>query len=1013
MANLFGDKPRADNEQDNLDPGQQAFNNTVNGLHKTESRGNYTPTDSDDGSTDEQAGEAPQDSRKDVEKREGVADQSLYNEDPIGKGDRLDGKMNGKRWNKLAPTGLVGLLIAAVGAGTLVAIPSSILVMMERVLTNNGTHDVRANSTMGRARIGGVFSPLRDAACSSSIRCKVASMSSKEITRWSAQSGVHIEEGRSVFGRKIVTSMNIDLPDGKTLKITNAKEFTSALANNEYFRNLNYKVQHPRAAYFISASSKFKSVLKKYKLSLKNPFSTAKPGASKEEQTKAYGADIDKATGAETGGDSESRIKAKIEKVKAKVSATHEALRTSVTNKVAKAVGGPAGLGSIACTLYTVQKATLTTVKISYYTDLMRFFLPFMIAAGEYMEDQKVSPELMTYLGDRLTWYQSAETATTPEEKAKIGLTATDSQGFQAALYGDYGKLTDFTKNYVPWWTLQAAAASDIVKTFENAIGKDKIHDACYASKWLSYLGAANITAIATIGGCKLADIVANDACSKTVMKGFQWIVDQGMDGVYERMENFVLDSDLKGVDLGNAIAAGIGLFLMEKDRGSGLKPATTVAAVNSYLSITNTSYQQDLLAEKEDAKSNPFNTDNQYSFASNLLASLTPYKTSQQTGFSIATNYISVLANSFSSLTNTTTNAGYFQPIESVDNANSLNSMTATGNADGSGRSCQDADMNDSGFLCDWTGRSIDIVGADAIKWAGQMEDGDITSWNDTVDYMENNGYIDKDGSGRPVGYEKYNSNPNPDSYKEDPYENQYLMYKAYCTNDRVYPLGTTMTAPDDDNGNADNMGWFTGAKCGGNDVEGKHIGSDFDNMLNRFFFYYNMCETQLGIADENQKCWEDTPDATPLASLQSDGEWGCPVDPNKGGVMTQGPHDIGNGTASGVDYNYGYNTTGPIYAVRSGVVTQAGPASGYGNWVMIEHDENGKKISSYYGHIAASGILVKVGQQVKKGDHIADIGAGIVGSSTGPHVHAGLKMDPQATPQDYETRFMAACKK
>jgi murein DD-endopeptidase MepM/ murein hydrolase activator NlpD len=73
------------------------------------------------------------------------------------------------------------------------------------------------------------------------------------------------------------------------------------------------------------------------------------------------------------------------------------------------------------------------------------------------------------------------------------------------------------------------------------------------------------------------------------------------------------------------------------------------------------------------------------------------------------------------------------------------------------------------------------------------------------------------------------------------------------------------------------------------------------------------------------------------------------------------------------------------PIVAVGDGVVVEAGPAAGFGMWVVIRH-ANGDY--SIYGHMYR--YYVKVGQHVRAGQHIADIGAN--GFSTGPHLHFGV---------------------
>ncbi|MEC3951759.1 peptidoglycan DD-metalloendopeptidase family protein [Nocardia sp. CDC153] len=70
------------------------------------------------------------------------------------------------------------------------------------------------------------------------------------------------------------------------------------------------------------------------------------------------------------------------------------------------------------------------------------------------------------------------------------------------------------------------------------------------------------------------------------------------------------------------------------------------------------------------------------------------------------------------------------------------------------------------------------------------------------------------------------------------------------------------------------------------------------------------------------------------------------------------------------------------PIYAVADGTVLEAGPASGFGMWVRLLHDDGTVTI---YGHIDTA--TVSQGQRVLAGDQIATVGNR--GFSTGPHCH------------------------
>jgi murein DD-endopeptidase MepM/ murein hydrolase activator NlpD len=70
------------------------------------------------------------------------------------------------------------------------------------------------------------------------------------------------------------------------------------------------------------------------------------------------------------------------------------------------------------------------------------------------------------------------------------------------------------------------------------------------------------------------------------------------------------------------------------------------------------------------------------------------------------------------------------------------------------------------------------------------------------------------------------------------------------------------------------------------------------------------------------------------------------------------------------------------PIYTPEDGVVVQAGPASGFGLAVAVQH---GDGAITLYGHV--NQMFVSAGQVVSAGEQIAEVGNR--GQSTGPHLH------------------------
>lgn len=90
--------------------------------------------------------------------------------------------------------------------------------------------------------------------------------------------------------------------------------------------------------------------------------------------------------------------------------------------------------------------------------------------------------------------------------------------------------------------------------------------------------------------------------------------------------------------------------------------------------------------------------------------------------------------------------------------------------------------------------------------------------------------------------------------------------------------------------------------------------------------------------------------------------------------------PFTGANAMHEGVDYMVEAGTA--IYASAGGVVAYADSHPQYGNMVEIDH---GNDIVTRYAH--ASKLLVKVGQVVRRGDKVAEVGS--TGRSTGNHLH------------------------
>lgn len=104
------------------------------------------------------------------------------------------------------------------------------------------------------------------------------------------------------------------------------------------------------------------------------------------------------------------------------------------------------------------------------------------------------------------------------------------------------------------------------------------------------------------------------------------------------------------------------------------------------------------------------------------------------------------------------------------------------------------------------------------------------------------------------------------------------------------------------------------------------------------------------------------------------------------------ESPYGHGGEMHGGIDIMGRYGA--PVAASGDGEVIFAGRDSGYGGLVVVAHPGD---IRTLYAHLST--VYVRVGQTVRRGQHVGAVGAS--GRATGPHLHyevrvAGVPVDP-----------------
>jgi murein DD-endopeptidase MepM/ murein hydrolase activator NlpD len=106
------------------------------------------------------------------------------------------------------------------------------------------------------------------------------------------------------------------------------------------------------------------------------------------------------------------------------------------------------------------------------------------------------------------------------------------------------------------------------------------------------------------------------------------------------------------------------------------------------------------------------------------------------------------------------------------------------------------------------------------------------------------------------------------------------------------------------------------------------------------------------------------------------------------RGHMVTSGFGDRAGGFHWGVDFGRTGGSGGmAVHAVQGGTVVMVGPASGFGQWVVLDHPTADGSGTTVYGHVIPE---VRLGQRVEAGQRIGHINPDSrTNGGVAPHLH------------------------
>lgn len=1002
-------KPTSD---DSLNPGDRFYRKELIG-------GNKEYKDAHGDTVQRNYNADKEDSRKALEEKENDGD-SFYKrhsgskDNPPQKNRISTGRLIGR----LGPGGgIVSLLLFAiigVGGGTTI-LSSSLLINIKEIFHNDRADATRTHLFFSKAMISKSIG-YKGAGCGTvAIKCRMGTISDKERLRYERAGfkikGELVSTNGKVAGKyespekynsnnkdsnknSRYIAKEITFPDGKTVN-TGDGFFKYASANTK-MKVKSLAVFNPRSAFFLN--ERFNGMLNKtFKFSKGKILTGTKKG------------DIDKSFNEKTGSTTE-----KDAKTGAKKNTKFEEEGKNISNSVSsKAVSAATELFTASCTAYNAARYAIAGVKMVRFYQLVSFALPWLQAADQIKDQGKISPEIVDNLSSRLTSYENNQKLSDGSNNPKFNLTATDSQGYKIAAHGDKGKLKDFAMK----WLLSGDRSGTIAGisskldtitslngTIDKSTGKNTIRYACKALNseagliaGIGVLGLALADCLSTLVGNATGPAgcigpIAWTAANVAAQFAITYIANKMAGDVINEASQFITGSDLNGVDAGDAIAAGVGLMLGSTSVGAGLRPSKSVKETQDYIAYTESENNEQLAAERFIARSDPLNVYNRHSFFGSIVRKIQSPQPINSTLFGSISNIYSLVSNNLSS--GGVASALYNQPA--LDQKERYD--------------CEDPDLVDIGVIGDKFCNIATIMPIDDLRAAEQQTAGIRETIDEVIDYMTNpqnksekeGGTLDDSFGGdgdssnltallyptrlSEVLKPKSGESPSIDLNGKPIPGSQYALYLRYCTDTRVTEESQTTwtgesgagsywgtTAKEIEKDSNRDQDWYSGRQC---------TDPNKSKMMSMFRQYTNYC-LQKATMQGTLTCWEDTPTVSPSGSVAAiGGEWSYPSTCE---TSVSDRFGTRGGTHMGVDIAGPFGT--PIYAARDGKVIQSGPASGFGNWIVVQHEVDGKRVDTVYGHMKASDLLVKTGDTVKSGQLISKIAS--EGGSTGPHLH------------------------
>jgi hypothetical protein len=783
------------------------------------------------------------------------------------------------------------------------------------------------------------------------IACRFKTVNIEKTTANFKRAGITLEFDKSAgWGEKRgkITKMSFTDQFGKTIDITSPDQLNDARKNTE-FRKAMLAAHNPKFATLKDAPAI--NFLKKMKTS----YAKKLTGNTKEELDKNMQDAVDGKVSLNTPRlkpevDDEGKETGRYVDDKGQVYTAEEAKGLNVAEDMiknaptsAKVLDGLVkgasitGAADTACTVNNMSNAVETGAKLIRARELIRFAMVLNNTTGamkagdatpeqvEYLGKKIVEPDMREMVVDESKWYEEGTKDNPPMTKnPNYKKSGLDAIFYKMSAYQDKPNITSREQRFMAGGGMTGTLGK-VNTLVAKALGGGSKKDLRQKCKVVQNP--------AVRGGSLVVGIIAG-------IGSFGWLTALGVAGslafsfaipyltsmLSDMVAGNVTGPDLSGVDMINAASIGTSATLNGNARVHGLMPLSPEQMVE----YQNTNRQVQVAyeqIERYDAQKTPFDITNQYSFLGSLARTTLPMATAVSTG-SVATSLQSVPY-----LLSTAASTVIPHASAITDQKVSIERY----------QMCNDETYKEMNVAADPTcvllyGLPPEAMEIDPIvnaEWMAARDeilaDSDIGAPKDNKRDWNYKKFLEDCIVQQPGAHEDGEENDDNGSGCSEPANFVTNWHYAKFKLSVEIALGQDGELPGVDGGSQDNFS-----------------------------------EGESGPVGANGWAYPTTSDAAITSGFGP--RWGA----EHRGIDLVPPNALGK----------------PIFAARDGKVIAAGPADGFGNWIVIKHDDvDGKRYDTVYGHMATEGVFVKAGDSVTAGQEIGKIGN--EGESTGPHLH------------------------